>query len=104
MRINRSNPDQPVQQPAPQQAAPTPAPRPAAKRTAPAPEPPKPKKEKPKKKPVRADKGEVQYNRKTFHIKKDENLLYGRLYDQPVVSIQEALHAVDSATIRGEVF
>ena len=62
------------------------------------------KKEKPKKKPVRADKGEVQYNRKTFHIKKDENLLYGRLYDQPVVSIQDALHAVDSATIRGEVF
>lgn len=51
MRINRSNPDQPVQQPAPQQAAPTPAPRPAAERTAPAPEPPKPKKEKPKKKP-----------------------------------------------------
>lgn len=41
---------------------------------------------------------------KHFTSKKDENLLYGRLYDQPVVSIQDALHAVDSATIRGEVF
>ena len=51
MRINRSNPDQPAQRPAPQQAAPTP-------RRAPLPSAPhlprnrqSPKKEKPKKKP-----------------------------------------------------
>ena len=62
------------------------------------------KKEKPKKKPVKADKGEVRYNRKSFNVKKDETVLFGRLFDQPVVSIPEALGAVDSATIRGEVF
>lgn len=52
MRINRSNPDQPVmQQPQAQpQAAPA-APKPAPKREPPKQEPPKPKKEKPKKKP-----------------------------------------------------
>ncbi len=62
--------------------------------------------EKPKKKPAKAAKsgGEVRYNRKSFHMKKDENLLFGRLYDQPVVSIREAMASVDSATIRGEVF
>ena len=33
------------------------------------------KKEKPKRKPVKADKGEVRYNRKTFNVKKDETVL-----------------------------
>ncbi len=42
--------------------------------------------------------------RKSFASKKEDNLLYGRLYEEPVVTIQEAAHSVDSATIRGEVF
>ncbi len=42
--------------------------------------------------------------RKSFAAKKDDNLLYGRLYEEPVVSIKEAARSVDSATIRGEVF
>ena len=42
--------------------------------------------------------------RKSFHAKKDDAQLFGRLYDEPVVAIRDAVHSVDSATIRGEVF
>lgn len=61
--------------------------------------------EKPKKQPVNPAKKEKTYRvRKSFAVKKDENILFGKLFDQPVVSIREAMASVDSATIRGEVF
>ena len=65
-----------------------------------APAPDKPKKEEP-----RPAKKEKSYRpRKSFAVKKNENVLFGKLFDQPIVSIREAMGAVDSATIRGEVF
>lgn len=60
-------------------------------------------KEKTKPVAVRNDR-QQRVSRKAFHAKKDESLLYGRLYDEPIVPIKDALRAVDSATIRGEVF
>ncbi len=42
--------------------------------------------------------------RKAFHARKEDSLLYGHLYDEPIVSIKDAVRSVDSATIRGEVF
>lgn len=58
-----------------------------------------------KKAPVRQKKSEGHHPpRKSFTVKKNEEVLFGRLYDQPVVSIREAIGSVDSATIRGEVF
>lgn len=41
--------------------------------------------------------------RKAMAVKKD-NLLYGKLLQEPVVTIREAAASIDSATIRGEVF
>ncbi|HBI63921.1 MAG TPA: PolC-type DNA polymerase III [Clostridiales bacterium] len=58
---------------------------------------------KPKKAAVRPA-GERRPARKSFSAKKDDKILFGRLFDQPVVSIREAAGSVDSATIRGEVF
>ena len=61
--------------------------------------------EKPKKAAVHAVKKDVHRQpRKSFNVKKSETVLYGKLYDQPVVSIREAVGSIDSATIRGEVF
>ncbi len=61
--------------------------------------------EKQKAEPPRPEKKEKSHRpRKSFAVKKNENILFGRLFDQPVVPIREAIHAVDSATIRGEVF
>ncbi|MGN1014089.1 MAG: PolC-type DNA polymerase III [Butyricicoccus sp.] len=60
--------------------------------------------DKPKPKPVTVKNDNRRPARKSFSAKKDENLLFGRLYDEPVVSIKDAIHSVDSATIRGEVF
>lgn len=42
--------------------------------------------------------------RKAFNADKEDTLLYGHLYDEPVVAIKDAMRSVDSATIRGEVF
>ncbi|MGM9629914.1 PolC-type DNA polymerase III [Butyricicoccus sp.] len=64
-----------------------------------------PAQEKPKKEEPSTAKKEKSYRpRKSFAVKKNENVLFGKLFDQPVVSIREAIGAVDSATIRGEVF
>ena len=64
-----------------------------------------PAQEKPKKEEPSPAKKEKSYRpRKSFAVKKNENVLFGKLFDQPVVSIREAIGAVDSATIRGEVF
>ena len=42
--------------------------------------------------------------RKPFQAKKDDSLLFGRLYDEQVVAIRDAVNSVGSVTIRGEVF
>jgi DNA polymerase-3 subunit alpha (Gram-positive type) len=62
------------------------------------------KREKAAAKPTAAKSEVRRPTRKSFTVKKNEAVLYGRLYDEPVVPIKDAVHSVDSATIRGEVF
>ena len=60
--------------------------------------------EKQEKKPQHKPKSEPRQMRKAFQAKKSDEVLWGRLFDQPVVSIPEAIGSIDRATIRGEVF
>ncbi|MGN1031688.1 MAG: PHP domain-containing protein, partial [Butyricicoccaceae bacterium] len=57
----------------------------------------------PRKKPKPAA-GKRPPARKAMKVKKDEMVLFGKLLQQPIVSIRDAANAIDSATIRGEVF
>lgn len=37
-------------------------------------------------------------------LKKEEDLIFGKLYQDPVISIKDAVHEMDRVTIRGDVF
>ena len=76
-------------------------PAPSAPRRAEAAPPPEPPVKKEPKKTEKSAKRPPA--RKAMAVKKD-NLLYGRLMQEPIVSIRDAAHSIDSATIRGEVF